>query len=79
MLTIQQILQQNRVERRSIGRTYINRNALMFVAGQAGVHSCCVRDATNHGAGIRLKARHGATDVSVDFDDLFNRGGDKEG
>jgi hypothetical protein len=69
MLTIQQILQQNRVERRSIGRTYINRNALMFVAGQAGVHSCCVRDATNHGAGIRL---NGINVIPLEFDLSFD-------
>jgi hypothetical protein len=41
-------------EHRSKGRTIINRVALMFFAGQAGVHSCCVRDVTNDGAGIRL-------------------------
>jgi len=41
-------------ERRSKGRTVINRGALMFFAGQAVVHSCCVRDVTNDGAGIRL-------------------------
>jgi hypothetical protein len=41
-------------ERRSKGRTIINRGALMFFAGQADVHSCCVRDVTNDGAGIRL-------------------------
>ena len=35
-------------------RTIINRGALMFFAGQAGVHACCVRDVTNGGAGIRL-------------------------
>jgi hypothetical protein len=41
-------------ERRSKGRTVINRGALMFFGGHAGVHSCCVRDVTNDGAGIRL-------------------------
>ena len=43
-------------ERRSKGRTVINRGALMFFMGQAGVHSCCVRDVTNDGAGIQLNA-----------------------
>ena len=42
------------LERRSKGRTVINRGALMFFVGHAGVHSCCVRDVTNDGAGIRL-------------------------
>jgi hypothetical protein len=65
MPTIQQILQQRTIERRSIGRTYISRNALMFFAGQAGVHSCCVRDVTNHGAGIRL---NGLNVIPVAFD-----------
>jgi hypothetical protein len=41
-------------ERRSKGRTAINRDALMFFAGHADVHSCTVRDVTNDGAGIRL-------------------------
>jgi hypothetical protein len=41
-------------ERRSKGRTVINRGALLFFAGHVGVHLCCVRDATNDGAGIRL-------------------------
>jgi hypothetical protein len=42
------------LERRSKGRTIINRNALIFFAGNNAVHSCCVRDVTNDGAGIRL-------------------------
>ena len=42
------------LDRRSKGRTVINRGALMFFVGHAGVHSCCVRDVTNDGAGIRL-------------------------
>jgi hypothetical protein len=54
MPTIQQIQQQRTIEQRSIGRTFINRNALMSFSGQAGMHSCCVRDVTNYGAGIRL-------------------------
>jgi hypothetical protein len=41
-------------ERRSKGRTVINRGALMFFTGQVIVHPCCVRDVTNDGAGIRL-------------------------
>jgi hypothetical protein len=42
------------LERRSKGRTVINRGALMFFAGNDGVYPCCVRDVTNDGAGIRL-------------------------
>ena len=41
-------------ERRSKGRTVIDRGAQMFFAGHHDVHSCCVRDVTNDGAGIRL-------------------------
>jgi hypothetical protein len=41
-------------ERRSRSRTVINRGALIFYTGKAGVGTCTVRDVTNHGAGIRL-------------------------
>jgi hypothetical protein len=41
-------------ERRAVGRTTINRDALMFFNGQDRVHECCVRNVTNHGAGLRL-------------------------
>jgi hypothetical protein len=68
MPTIQQILQQ-RIERRLIGRTFINRGALLFFDGQTGVHSCCVRDVTNHGAGIRL---NGLNVIPVEFDLSFD-------
>jgi hypothetical protein len=42
------------IERRSVGRTTISRDASLFFMGQESIHACCVRDATNHGAGIRL-------------------------
>jgi hypothetical protein len=42
------------IERRAVGRTTINRDVLMFFTGQDRVHACCVRDVTNHGAGLRL-------------------------
>jgi hypothetical protein len=42
------------VERRAVGRTSIDRDVLMYFSGQDGVHACCVRDVTNHGAGLRL-------------------------
>jgi hypothetical protein len=41
-------------ERRSKGRTLINRDVLMFFTGSPGVHKCRVRDVTNDGAGILL-------------------------
>jgi hypothetical protein len=66
--SIHEILQR-RGERRSIGRTRINRGALLFISGQAGVFSCDIRDVTNQGAGVRLDGR----DVlPVDFDLLFD-------
>jgi hypothetical protein len=55
MPTLQEILQPRRVfERRAVGRTTINRGVSMYFAGQENVHACCVRDVTNHGAGLRL-------------------------
>jgi len=41
-------------ERRTVGRTTINRDVLMFFTGQDRVHGCCVRDVTNHGSRLRL-------------------------
>jgi hypothetical protein len=55
MPTLQDILQPRRdFERRAAGRTVINRDVLMYFLGQDDVHACCVRDVTNHGAGLRL-------------------------
>jgi hypothetical protein len=65
MPTNQQIHQQRTIERRSIGRTFINRNALISFTGRAGMHSCCVRDVTNHGADIRL---NGLNFIPLAFD-----------
>ena len=53
----------------SVGRTTIDRHALLFFAGQSGVHGCCVRDVTNQGAGIRL---NGLNIVPLDFDISFD-------
>jgi hypothetical protein len=36
-------------------RTVIERDALIFFAGNDAVHPCCVRDVTNDGASIRLR------------------------
>jgi hypothetical protein len=49
---LEKLRPQRDVERRGIGRTLINRSALMHFAGW--VHDCCVRDVINLGAGIRL-------------------------
>jgi hypothetical protein len=67
--SLHEILRPSSVERRSLGRTSINRDALMFLSGQAGVHACCVRDVTNLGAGIRL---NGLKMVPLDFDLSFD-------
>jgi len=42
-------------ERRSIGRTKIAKDALLFFREQTGVRSCAVTDGTNAGAGIRTQ------------------------
>jgi hypothetical protein len=58
-------------ERRSKGRTAINRNALMFFMGHAAVHPCCVRDITNDGAGIRLNGLNIVpSDFGISFDNF---------
>jgi hypothetical protein len=67
--TIQKILQGRDTERRSVGRTRINRNAMLFYPGRHGVFSCCVRDVTNSGAGIRLEA---LDVIPVEFDLSFD-------
>jgi hypothetical protein len=56
MMTLREILQTppRELERRAVDRTTINRDVLMFFAGQQGVRACCVRNVTNHGAGLRL-------------------------
>lgn len=69
MSIVHQVLKSGGEERRTVGRTPINRNALLFFAGQAGVFSCCVRDVTNHGAGIHLA---GLKVLPVDFDLSFD-------
>jgi hypothetical protein len=42
-------------ERRSIDRTRVAKGALLFFCGKTGVRSCCVRDITKSGAGIRTQ------------------------
>jgi hypothetical protein len=68
MPTLRETLQQRRdIERRAVGRTTTNRDILMFVNGS--VHACCVRDVTNHGAGVKL---NGVNIVPSDFDISFD-------
>jgi hypothetical protein len=67
--TLNQIFQRREGERRSIGRTTINRTALLFFRGQSGVFSCFVGDVTNHGAGIRL---NGLNIIPAGFDLSFD-------
>jgi hypothetical protein len=57
-------------ERRAVGRTRINRNALLFFRGQGTVFTCCVRDVTNSGAGIHLE---GLNVLPVEFYLSFDR------
>jgi hypothetical protein len=54
MPTLQEEPRPHAEERRSLGRTKINRGVLMHFAGCEGVHACCVHDVTNLGAGIRF-------------------------
>jgi len=42
-------------DRRSIGRTKIVKDALLFFGQQSGVRSCAVTDVTNAGAGVRMQ------------------------
>jgi hypothetical protein len=69
MSTVEQVLKSAGRERRLIGRTRINRSALLFFHGHAGVFSCCVCDVTNSGAGIRLER---LSVLPVDFDVSFD-------
>jgi hypothetical protein len=57
------------VERRSIGRTKIQRGALLFFRGNTGAQSCTVRDVTNRGAGISAR---GLQVMPLDFELSFD-------
>ena len=57
------------VERRSMGRTRINRNVLLSFVSLAGTFSCSVCDVTNSGAGIRL---NGLNVIPLHFDLSFD-------
>jgi hypothetical protein len=70
MPTLQQTLQPYAPERRAVGRTTINRDASMSFLGQETVHACCVRNVTNHGAGLRL---NGLNLLPFEFGISFDR------
>jgi hypothetical protein len=69
MATSHETVRRSKTERRLNGRTLINRSVLMHFPGQASAYSCCVRDVTNRGAGIRL---NGLNVVPLDFDLSFD-------
>jgi hypothetical protein len=70
MPMLQEILQpRSGFARRAVGRTTINRDVLMYSLGQVGVHTCCVRDVTNHGAGLGL---NGLNILPSEFDISFD-------
>lgn len=56
-------------ERRSIGRTRIEKGALLFFSGQPGVRACKVADITNLGAGILTQ---GLSALPTNFDLSFD-------
>jgi hypothetical protein len=71
MPMLREILQRRGdVERRAVGRTTINRDVLMFFAGQDRVHECCVRNVTNQGASLRL---NGVSIVPSEFGISFDK------
>jgi hypothetical protein len=73
MPTLRELPQPRRdIERRAVGRTTINRDVLMFFTGQDRVHTCCVRDVTNHGAGLRLNALNIVpSEFGISFDNFL--------
>ena len=70
MPTLREISQPRRdIERRAVGRTTIDRDALVFFNGN--VHACCVRDVTNQGAGILLNGLNIVpSEFGVSFDNF---------
>ena len=70
MLTLRQILQPPAEERRAVARTLVNCDVLMHFAGCDGAYACHVRDATSHGARIRL---NGLNIVPFEFGISFDK------
>nr|WP_197086904.1 hypothetical protein [Bradyrhizobium sp. LTSPM299] len=69
MSSIEEILQRSRPERRALPRTRIDRGAALFFVGSTGTLSCTVRNATDHGASIRL---HDIGAMPTDFELSFD-------
>ena len=60
-------------ERRSITRTTISKDALLFFDAQRGVLTCRVQDVTNEGAGIELHSPNMLPqDFELSFDNFHN-------
>ena len=57
-------------ERRSVPRTGISKNAMLFFDEQRGVFACHVWDITNGGAGIQL---HELNDLPLNFELTFDK------
>lgn len=58
------------LDRRSIARTMISKDALLFFDAQRGVLTCRVQDVTNVGAGIELRDLNV---LPVDFELSFDK------
>jgi hypothetical protein len=57
-------------ERRSVARTTITKDALLFFDAQRGVFTCRVQDITNSGAGIEL---HSLNLLPLNFELTFDK------
>ena len=57
-------------DRRSIGRTKISKDALLFFGAQTGVRPCAVTDITNVGAGMRT---HDLPAIPLNFELSFDK------
>ena len=57
------------LDRRSVTRTTISKDALLFFDAQRGVLTCRVQDVTNSGAGIVL---HGLNILPLNFELSFD-------
>ena len=58
------------VERRSVARTTITKDALLFFDAKRGVFTCRVQDITNSGAGIEL---HSLNLLPMNFELTFDK------
>jgi hypothetical protein len=56
-------------DRRLVGRTRVEKGALLFFKGQLGVRACDLTDVTNRGAGIRT---HHLSVLPTSFDLTFD-------